>query len=92
MLIMGINRSTDAATPQSKLRYQVYSDGVPLGAPLADDGNPEGIWSIMHFTTLAAGYHKVAVRAIDAAGNRSASSNVDTVREYYTPGCAPGHL
>jgi hypothetical protein len=92
MLIVGIDRAADAATPQSQLRYQVYSDGVPLGAPLADTGNFEGIWSVMHFTTPAAGYHKVSVRAIDAAGNRSASSNVDTVREYYTPGCAPGHL
>jgi len=46
----------------------------------------------MHFQTLAAGYHTVSVRAIDAAGNRSASSNANRVWEYYTPGCAPGHL
>jgi hypothetical protein len=92
MLIVGINRSTDAVTPQSQLRYQVYSDGVALGAPLADTGSTEGVWAVMHFQTLAAGYHTVAVRAIDAAGNRSAFSNADSVREYYTPGCAPGHL
>jgi len=92
MLIVGIDRSTDAVTPQSQLRYQVYSDGVRLGAPLADTGSSEGVWAVMHFQTLAAGYHTVAVRAIDAAGNRSALSNADTVREYYTPGCAPGHL
>jgi len=92
MLIVGIDRSTDTVTPQSQLRYQVYSDGVPLGAPLSDTGSMEGVWAVMHFQTLAAGYHTVAVRAIDAAGNRSASSNADVVREYYTPGCAPGHL
>jgi len=92
MLIVGIDRSTDNATPQSQLRYQVYSDGAPLGAPLADTGSSEGVWAVLHFQTLAAGYHTVAVRAIDAAGNRSASSNADLVREYYTPGCAPGHL
>lgn len=92
MLIVGINRSTDAVTPQSQLRYQVYSDGVRLGAPLTDNGNSAGVWAVMNFQTLAAGYHTVAVRAIDAAGNRSAFSNADTVREYYTPGCAPGHL
>ncbi len=92
MLIVGIDRSTDAVTPQAQLRYQVYSDGVPLGAPLSDTGSMEGVWAVMHFQTLAAGYHNVAVRAIDAAGNRSAFSNVDLVREYYTPGCAPGHL
>jgi hypothetical protein len=93
MLIVGINRSTDNVSPQSQLRYQVYSDGVPLGAPLVDDSGYEyGVWAVLHFQTLAAGYHTVAVRAIDAAGNRSASSNADLVREYYTPGCAPGHL
>jgi hypothetical protein len=92
MLIIGINRSTDAVTPQSQLRYQVYSDGVPLEAPLTDNGNSAGVWAVMHFQTLAAGYHTVAVRAIDKAGNRSALSNADLVREYYTPGCAPGHL
>jgi hypothetical protein len=92
MLIVGIDRSTDAVTPQSQLRYQVYSDGVPLGAPLSDVGSMEGVWAVMHFQTLAAGHHTVAVRAIDAAGNRSALSNADAVQEYYTPGCAPGHI
>ncbi len=92
MLIVGIDRSTDNVTPQSQLRYQVYSDGVPLGAPLSDTGSDEGIWAVMHFQTLAAGYHTVAVRAIDAAGNLSASSNADVVREYYTPGCASGTI
>ena len=92
MLIVGIDRSTDNATPQSQLRYQVYSDGVPLGAPLSDTGSMEGVWAVMNFQTLAAGNHIVAVRAIDAAGNRSALSNADSVHEYYTPGCAPGHL
>jgi hypothetical protein len=91
MFIVGINRSTDAVTPQSQLRYQVYSDGVPLGAPLSDTGSTEGVWAVMHFQTLAAGYHTVSVRAIDAAGNKSAASSA-LVREYYTPGCAPGHL
>ena len=92
MLIVGIDRSTDNATPQSQLRYQVYSDGVPLSAPLSDTGSMEGVWAVMNFQTLAAGNHIVAVRAIDAAGNRSALSNADSVHEYYTPGCAPGHL
>jgi len=92
MLIVGIDRSTDTVTPQSQLRYQVYSDGVPVDAPLADTGYSGGVWAVLHFPTLAAGYHTVAVRAIDAAGNRSALSNADLVREYYTPGCTPGHL
>ena len=92
MLIVHVYRSTDAVTPQSQLRYQVYSDGVPLGAPLTDTGYQDGIFAVMHFETLAAGYHTVSVRAIDAAGNRSASSNANRVWEYYTPGCVPGHL
>lgn len=91
-LIVGIDRSTDDVTPQSQLRYQVYSDGVPLGAPLTDNGATEGVWAVLHFQTQAAGYHTVAVRAIDAAGNRSALSNADVVREYYTPGCTPGQI
>jgi len=92
MLIVHVYRSTDAVTPQSQLRYQVYSDGVPLEAPLSDTGYQDGLFAVMHFQTLAAGYHTVSVRAIDAAGNRSASSNANRVWEYYTPGCAPGHL
>jgi hypothetical protein len=93
LLIVGVNvMSTDNVTPQSQLRYQVYSDGVPVGAPLTDLGYGEGAWGQLHFPTLASGYHQVAVRAIDAAGNESALSNVDTVREYYTPGCVPGQL
>jgi len=92
MLIVGINKSTDDVTPQSQLRYQVYSDGVPLEAPLADTGYQYGVWAVMHFTTQAAGYHTVTVRAIDAAGNLSAPSRPVSVREYYTPGCTPGHL
>ena len=92
MLIIHIYRSTDAVTPQSQLRYQVYSDGVALGAPLTDTGYQGGLFAVMHFQTLAAGYRTVSVRAIDAAGNRSASSNAHRVWEYYTPGCVPGHL
>jgi hypothetical protein len=92
MLIVHIYRSTDAVTPQSDLRYQVYSDGVALGAPLTDTGYRDGLFAVMHFETLAAGYHTVSVRAIDAAGNRSAPSNANRVWEYYTPGCVPGHL
>ena len=92
MLIVGIQKSTDDTTPQSQLRYQVYSDGVPLEAPLTDTGYAYGVWGVLHFTTLAAGYHSVSVRAIDAAGHRSAPSKAVSVREYYTPGCTPGHL
>jgi hypothetical protein len=92
MLIIHVYRSTDNATPQSQLRYQVYSDGVPLGAPLVDTGYWDGIFAVMNFETLSAGYRNVSVRAIDAAGNRSAPSPSRRVWEYYTPGCAPGHL
>jgi len=92
MLIVGIQKSTDDTTPQSQLRYQVYSDGVPLEAPLTDTGYDYGVWGVLHFTTLAAGYHTVSVRAIDAAGHQSVSSKGVSVREYYTPGCTPGHL
>ncbi len=52
----------------------------------------EGVWAVLHFTTLAPGYHTVSVRAIDAAGNQSAPSNADVVQEYYTPGCTPGPI
>ena len=92
MLIVHVNRSTDAVTPQPRLRYQVYSDGVAVGAPLADTGYQYGVFAVLNFPTLAAGYHTVTARAIDAAGNRSAPSNGNRVWEYYTPGCAPGHL
>jgi hypothetical protein len=34
----------------------------------------------------------VTVRAVDAAGNRSAPSRANLVTGFHTPGCTPGHL
>ena len=85
-VIIGANRSTDNVTPQSGLRYEAFADGVPIGA-LTDRGQPPGPWGTLHLPK--AGLNTITVRAIDAAGNRSALSNADVVTGYYTPGCTP---
>lgn len=86
-LIIGVVPSTDNVTPQSQLRYQVFDDGVAIGA-LTDRGNgPWGVLALRH-----TGPNGVAVQAIDAAGNRSAFSRTVTVTGYYTPGCTPGTI
>ncbi|MFI7545681.1 hypothetical protein [Actinoplanes sp. NPDC049599] len=78
-LTIGIQRATDNVTPQSSLRYEVFADGVLLGS-LTDYANNSAVWGGLQFTH--AGPNTVTVKAVDAAGNRSASSNADVVIAY----------
>jgi len=78
-LTFGIQRATDNVTPQSALRYDVFADGVLLGS-LTDRGTEAGVWGSLEFRH--AGANTVTVRAVDAAGNRSAASNADVVTAY----------
>ena len=89
MVIIGSNRSTDNMTPQPDLRYQAFADGTSIGF-LADQGHISGAWGVLH--VVKPGPNTITVRAIDAAGNRSAPSVGVAVNGFYTPGCTPGHL
>jgi len=70
-LIVGVIRSTDNQTPQSQLTYDVFADGSRIGS-MADNGGYPGVYSIQHLTHT--GPNTITVRAVDAAGNRSAPS------------------
>ena len=70
-LIVGVDRSTDNRTPQSQLTYDVFADGVRIGS-MVDQGSESGVWSIQHLTHT--GPNTITVKAVDAAGNRSAPS------------------
>jgi hypothetical protein len=70
-LIVGVNRSTDNQTPQSQLTYDVFADGNRIGS-MADNGGYSGVYSIQHLTHT--GPNTITVKAVDAAGNRSAPS------------------
>jgi hypothetical protein len=70
-LIVGVDRSTDNRTPQAQLTYDVFADGRRIGS-MADQGSESGVWSIQHLTHT--GPNTITVRAVDAAGNRSAPS------------------
>ena len=70
-LIVGVDRSTDNRTPQSQLTYDVFADGRRIGS-MADLGSVSGVWSIQHLTHT--GPNTITVKAVDAAGNRSAPS------------------
>jgi hypothetical protein len=70
-LIVGVNRSTDNQTPQSQLTYDVFADGNRIGS-MADQGSVSGVYSIQHLTHT--GPNTITVKAVDAAGNRSAPS------------------
>jgi hypothetical protein len=70
-LIVGVDRSTDNRTPQSQLTYDVLADGRRIGT-IADLGSESGVWSIQHLTHT--GPDAITVKAVDAAGNRSAPS------------------
>jgi hypothetical protein len=78
-LTVGIMRSSDNATPQSALTYEVFADGVLLGS-LADRGAFSGVWGVL--TLRHAGRNVITARAVDAAGNRSAVSNAQVVTGY----------
>jgi hypothetical protein len=88
-VIVGAMRATDDATPQSQLRYEVFDDGAFIGL-LSDRGHVSGPWGVLQLRH--AGPNTVAVRAVDAAGNRSALSNTNVVTGYYTPGCTPWQI
>jgi hypothetical protein len=49
----------------------VFADGRRIGS-MADLGSVSGVWSIQHLTHT--GPNTIAVKAVDAAGNRSAPS------------------
>ncbi|MEV4706902.1 hypothetical protein [Actinoplanes sp. NPDC049316] len=78
-LTIGIQRSTDNVTPQPALVYEVFADGVRLGA-LTDNGANAAVWGVLRFTRP--GPQTVTARAVDAAGNRSAPSNANVVTAY----------
>jgi hypothetical protein len=89
MVILGTSRSTDNVTPQSQLRYEAFADGAFIGT-LTDYPSNSGPWGVLHVTKPGTNY--VTVRAVDAAGNRSAPNRAALVNGFYTPGCTPGHL
>jgi hypothetical protein len=70
-VIVGVSRSTDNQTPQSQLTYDVFANGSRIGS-MADYGHGSGVWSIQRLTNT--GPNTITVRAVDAAGNRSAPS------------------
>ena len=70
-LIVGVIRSTDDRTPQSQLTYDVFADGSRI-ASMADNGGYSGVYSIQHLAHAAP--NPITVKAVDAAGNRSAPS------------------
>jgi hypothetical protein len=70
-LIVGVDRSTDNQTPQAQLTYDVFADGRLIGS-MVDQGSESGVWSIQHLTHT--GPNTITVKAVDAAGNRSAPS------------------
>jgi hypothetical protein len=78
-LTIGVQRSTDNVTPQVALKYEVFAEGVLLGS-LTDNGNNSAVWGGLQFRH--AGPNTVTVKAVDAAGNRSAPSNADVVTAY----------
>jgi len=77
-IAVGMNRSTDNATPQADLRYEVFADGVRLGT-LTDRGHVSGVWGTLRI--IKAGTNRITARAVDAAGNRSAPSRTNTVTQ-----------
>ncbi len=79
-LIAGMMRSTGNVTPQPKLRYEVVSDGAPIGSAV-DQGSESGVLAWLH-GVLAPGLHPITVKAEDAAGNWSAASSGDVVTGY----------
>ena len=78
-LTIGVQRSTDNITPQPALKYAVFADGVLLGS-LADNAGNSAVWGGLQFRH--AGSNTVTVKAVDAAGNRSAPSNAVIVTAY----------
>jgi len=85
-VILGVNRSTDNVTPSAELTYEAVADGVLIGT-MTDKPNSTGAWGVLQLPHP--GSNTVTVRAIDAAGNRSAVSNTRVVHGYFTPGCTP---
>jgi hypothetical protein len=75
-LIVGVARSTDNATPQSALVYEVFANGVRIGT-MIDNGGYSGAYSIQHLTQV--GQNSLTVKAVDQAGNRSRPSETQAV-------------
>jgi hypothetical protein len=76
---IGVQRSTDNVTPQLALRYEVYTNGYLL-ATYADNGYNSAAWATLRLRTV--GPQMVYVRAIDAAGNRSAPTRSNPITGY----------
>jgi hypothetical protein len=76
---LSVSRSTDNVTPQPKLRYDVFADGVYIGT-LVDHGHPAGSWGILYLNHD--GPNAITARAVDAAGNRSAPSGAKFADPY----------
>jgi hypothetical protein len=74
---MRIGLSTDNRTPQSQIRYQVLSNGVPIpGALLLADTriSPPGFGNLDAFVRPAPTAQRFTLEAVDGAGNHSAPS------------------
>ena len=73
---MRIGLSTDNRTPQSLIRYQVLSNGVPIpGLVLADTRvTPPGFGNLDVVVKPAPTAQRFTVEAVDQAGNYSAPS------------------
>jgi hypothetical protein len=72
-----IGLSTDNRTPQNQIRYQVFSDGVPIpGALLLADTriSPPGFGNLDVFVRPASTAQRFTLEAVDLAGNHSARS------------------
>ena len=78
-LTIGLQRSTDNATPQSALTYEVFADDT-LPGTLSDNGSYSAVWGVLHLRK--AGPNTITAKAVDAAGNRSAASNAQAVTGY----------
>lgn len=74
---MRIGLSTDNRTPQSEIRYQVLSNGVPIPGQLllADTRiSPPGFGNLDAIVGPAPTAQRFTVEAVDRAGNHSAPS------------------
>ena len=77
---LGFDRSTDDVTPQQDLTYEVFADGTFIGTVIEYTGAYNGLWATLPLPK--AGLNTITVKAVDAAGNRSAPSNASVVTGY----------
>ena len=83
-MVVGFTRSTDDVTPQRDLRYEVFANGEFVGW-IGDYGqNPNPYGSVY---AVVPGANNVTIQAVDAAGNRSATSNAQVAEPTLEPFC-----